>query len=90
VGGRAKPLESMGGKGFLGMPPAKGVPRRFLEMQRRMAPPPVVQTPGPVQVEERALPGDGVSGGVDVGPGHVKGNVQQGPAAVKAEDVATT
>ncbi|KAF2027595.1 YL1-domain-containing protein [Setomelanomma holmii] len=34
VGGRAKPLESMGGKGFLGMPPAKGVPRRFLEMQK--------------------------------------------------------
>ncbi|KAF1917315.1 YL1 nuclear protein-domain-containing protein, partial [Ampelomyces quisqualis] len=35
VGGRAKPLESMGGKGFLGMPPAKGVPRRFLEMQKK-------------------------------------------------------
>ncbi|KAH8724309.1 hypothetical protein GQ44DRAFT_773238 [Phaeosphaeriaceae sp. PMI808] len=36
VGGRAKPLESMGGKGFLGMPPVKGVPRRFLEMQKKV------------------------------------------------------
>jgi vacuolar protein sorting-associated protein 72 len=45
VGGRAKPLESMGGKGFLGMPPAKGVPRRFLEMQKKsMAPPPPAVT----------------------------------------------
>ena len=35
VGGRAKPLESMGGKGFLGMPPAAGVPRRFLEMSKK-------------------------------------------------------
>ncbi|KAI8942123.1 hypothetical protein NX059_000214 [Plenodomus lindquistii] len=36
VGGRAKPLESMGGKGFLGMPPAKHVPRRFMEMGKRV------------------------------------------------------
>ncbi|KAH7374366.1 YL1 nuclear protein-domain-containing protein, partial [Pyrenochaeta sp. MPI-SDFR-AT-0127] len=41
VGGRAKPLESMsGGKGFLGMPPAKNVPRRFWEMggERKVIP----------------------------------------------------
>ncbi|KAF2448251.1 YL1-domain-containing protein, partial [Karstenula rhodostoma CBS 690.94] len=31
VGGRAKPMESRG-KGFLGMAPAAGVPKRFLEM----------------------------------------------------------
>jgi len=37
VGGRAKPLESMGGKGFLGMPPAKNVPRRFWEMSTLQA-----------------------------------------------------
>ena len=34
VGGRAKPMESRG-KGFLGMAPAAGVPRRFLEMERK-------------------------------------------------------
>ena len=90
VGGRAKPLESMGGKGFLGMPPAKGVPRRFLEMQTRMAPPPVVPTPESARVEDRALSGDGLSGEVDVGTRHVEGNVQHGPAAVKMEHVATT
>ncbi len=49
VGGRAKPLESMGGKGFLGMPPAKNVPRRFWEMsspsRKVMAPPPPTPTP---------------------------------------------
>ncbi|KAF1961931.1 YL1-domain-containing protein [Byssothecium circinans] len=33
VGGRAKPMEGMG-KGFSGMPPVRGVPKRFLEMQR--------------------------------------------------------
>ncbi|KAF2819362.1 YL1-domain-containing protein [Ophiobolus disseminans] len=49
VGGRAKPLESMGGKGFLGMPPAKGVPRRFLEMPKKVMAPPV-QTAAPVEV----------------------------------------
>ncbi|EUC38330.1 hypothetical protein COCCADRAFT_83158 [Bipolaris zeicola 26-R-13] len=52
VGGRAKPLESMGGKGFLGMPPAKNVPRRFVEMssprsgKKNMPPPPPTPTPG--------------------------------------------
>ncbi|EMD63618.1 hypothetical protein COCSADRAFT_91770 [Bipolaris sorokiniana ND90Pr] len=51
VGGRAKPLESMGGKGFLGMPPAKNVPRRFWEMssprsgKKNMPPPPPTPTP---------------------------------------------
>lgn len=34
VGGRAKPMEGMG-KGFSGMPPVRGVPKRFLEMQRQ-------------------------------------------------------
>jgi vacuolar protein sorting-associated protein 72 len=33
VGGRAKPMVGMG-KGYLGMPPVRGVPERFLEMQR--------------------------------------------------------
>lgn len=33
VGGRAKPMQSRG-KGFLGMAPAAGVPKRFLEMQK--------------------------------------------------------
>ncbi|KAE8863603.1 hypothetical protein PTNB73_06810 [Pyrenophora teres f. teres] len=52
VGGRAKPLESMGGKGFLGMPPAKNVPRRFWETStsqaqahKRVVPPPTPTTP---------------------------------------------
>ncbi|KAL6705142.1 hypothetical protein ACN47E_007247 [Coniothyrium glycines] len=37
VGGRAKPLESMqGGKGFLGMPPCKNVPRRFWESRGKV------------------------------------------------------
>ncbi|KAF7443085.1 YL1 multi-domain protein [Pyrenophora tritici-repentis] len=52
VGGRAKPLESMGGKGFLGMPPAKNVPRRFWEMStsqaqapKRVVPPSTPTTP---------------------------------------------
>ncbi|KAK7181758.1 hypothetical protein PSPO01_12208 [Paraphaeosphaeria sporulosa] len=36
VGGRAKPMESRG-KGFLGMAPAAGVPRRFLEMETKRA-----------------------------------------------------
>ncbi len=43
VGGRARPLESMsGGKGFLGMPPAKNVPRRFWDMsaEKKTVPPP--------------------------------------------------
>jgi vacuolar protein sorting-associated protein 72 len=48
VGGRAKPLESMGGKGFLGMPPAKGVPRRFLEMPKKVSAPIAVQIPARV------------------------------------------
>ncbi|KAL6150308.1 hypothetical protein ACJQWK_00105 [Exserohilum turcicum] len=53
VGGRAKPLETMGGKGFLGMPPAKNVPRRFWEMSsprtvKKSAPhPPPTPTPTP-------------------------------------------
>jgi vacuolar protein sorting-associated protein 72 len=63
VGGRAKPLESMGGKGFLGMPPAKGVPKRFLEMQRK------------VEVPAVAAPGgasDGAAQSVAQGDGEVK------------------
>jgi vacuolar protein sorting-associated protein 72 len=56
VGGRAKPLESMGGKGFLGMPPAAGVPRRFLEMQKKTAPPPAAS--GETQGQTPAQPQD--------------------------------
>jgi vacuolar protein sorting-associated protein 72 len=79
VGGRAKPLESMGGKGFLGMPPAKGVPRRFLEMQKKtVAPPrPVVTAETPVQ------------DGVVSAPSEMEG-VQQGAETVKTENVVAT
>ncbi|CBX97374.1 hypothetical protein IAQ61_007204 [Plenodomus lingam] len=47
VGGRAKPLESMQGKGFLGMPPAKNVPKRFGEMlpKKPVAPLPASSAP---------------------------------------------
>lgn len=64
VGGRARPLESMGGKGFLGMPPAKNVPRRFWEMsspsRKVMAPPPPTPTPAtklqtPVQEQVQSV-----------------------------------
>jgi vacuolar protein sorting-associated protein 72 len=77
VGGRAKPLESMGGKGFLGMPPAKGVPRRFLEMQKKvpMAPPPV-QAPVP------QTPGAGDS----VAAEPAAASLQQDAEAVKTEE----
>jgi vacuolar protein sorting-associated protein 72 len=75
VGGRAKPLESMGGKGFLGMPPAKGVPRRFLEMQKKTVAPPM---PAPVDVPSQT------SG---LGDNSKTGSVQQDPSAVKNEEV---
>jgi vacuolar protein sorting-associated protein 72 len=76
VGGRAKPLESMGGKGFLGMPPAKGVPRRFLEMQKKsMAPPPPVVT---AQQDAGGLAPSVAEGG------------QQETETVKMEDVVVT
>jgi vacuolar protein sorting-associated protein 72 len=78
VGGRAKPLESMGGKGFLGMPPAKGVPRRFLEMQKKpMAPPPAASAEAPLQ--ESAVPTTPVVEGV-----------QQGSETVKTEGTVAT
>jgi vacuolar protein sorting-associated protein 72 len=54
VGGRAKPLESMGGKGFLGMPPAAGVPRRFLEMSKK--PPHQAPAPAPASKVAPATP----------------------------------
>jgi len=55
VGGRAKPMQSRG-KGFLGMAPAAGVPKRFLEMEKKAAvaavPPSLLPPPPPaVQVE---------------------------------------
>tara|TARA_R110002003_G_scaffold40_6_gene2653 strand:- start:9621 stop:11795 length:2175 start_codon:yes stop_codon:yes gene_type:complete len=78
VGGRAKPLESMGGKGFLGMPPAKGVPKRFLEMQK-----PVVQTQMSV---EKPLQAAGT--GEVVEPPATGENVQQGVEMVKTESAA--
>ncbi|RMZ67905.1 signal transducer [Pyrenophora seminiperda CCB06] len=53
VGGRAKPLESMGGKGFLGMPPAKNVPRRFWEMSSTQA---QAQAQAQVHAQKRAAP----------------------------------
>ncbi|OAL48321.1 YL1-domain-containing protein [Pyrenochaeta sp. DS3sAY3a] len=54
VGGRAKPLESMqGSKGFLGMPPAKNVPRRFWEMAepKKRASPVEGQASGSAQMQ---------------------------------------
>jgi vacuolar protein sorting-associated protein 72 len=79
VGGRAKPLESIGGKGFLGMPPAKGVPRRFLEMQKKtMAPPPPTPLERPPQTP-----------GVGSAPQTAEG-VQQGSETVKTEDAVVT
>ncbi|KAF2126105.1 YL1-domain-containing protein [Dothidotthia symphoricarpi CBS 119687] len=83
VGGRAKPLESMGGKGFLGMPPAAGVPRRFLEM-RRMGPPPMpalapTPTPAPASAPSQMPVVDAASE-----------SARRGPAVVKVEDVAGT
>lgn len=88
VGGRAKPLESMGGKGFLGMPPAKGVPRRFLEMQKKSAAPPSTVTTGTAQ-SEGAGPGtpaskEGVGGTTD---GASAEQPKQSPAGVKSESV---
>jgi len=68
VGGRAKPLEGLGGKGFLGMPPAKGVPRRFLEMQRKVA---VVETAVSAGVETQVSAG-GEAMAVEGGAGEVK------------------
>jgi vacuolar protein sorting-associated protein 72 len=87
VGGRAKPLESMGGKGFLGMPPAKGVPRRFLEMQKKAMAPPPPATPMPALVEGTPQ----TSGGVDVlASDSVAESAQQGPEVVKSEHVIAT
>jgi len=67
VGGRAKPLESMGGKGFLGMPPAKNVPRRFWEMSssranKKSMPPPSTHAVPPPQTPTPATQGVGVVG----------------------------
>jgi vacuolar protein sorting-associated protein 72 len=86
VGGRAKPLESMGGKGFLGMPPAKGVPRRFLEMQKRVPmAPPLVQTQGSVEVPPQ-------KSGVVEGAGNepAAGIAPQRSEVVKTEDPVVT
>lgn len=83
VGGRAKPLESMGGKGFLGMPPAKGVPRRFLEMQKKVAAPAPVQTSvAPQTPMQSTMGGDASAVATPV-------DVQPAVNAVKMEDVAT-
>lgn len=78
VGGRAKPLESMGGKGFLGMPPAKGVPRRFLEMQK-----PVGQ---PQKSVEGVVPPVQIGPPVEVGAAVPAGeSIPPGPSEVKME-----
>ncbi|KAF2852631.1 YL1-domain-containing protein [Plenodomus tracheiphilus IPT5] len=81
VGGRARPLESMGGKGFLGMPPAKNVPRRFGEMGRRVVQSTGVVTSGPgmaeavvgsVEAENKGEGGGGAAMGMPVTPREVK------------------
>ncbi|KAF1970728.1 YL1-domain-containing protein [Bimuria novae-zelandiae CBS 107.79] len=88
VGGRAKPMQSRG-KGFLGMAPAAGVPRRFLEMEKKApvkpAPAPAVQTPiEPKAVE--AVVGEMVDGGAEP----LKENQAPAPAEiVKTEQAAT-
>ena len=74
----------MGGKGFLGMPPAKGVPRRFLEMPRKVAvAPPVVQTSVQEGAAKTPAPGAVEGAGMDV-------PVLEIAAAVKTEDVVAT
>jgi vacuolar protein sorting-associated protein 72 len=92
VGGRAKPLESMGGKGFLGMPPAKNVPRRFWEMsspsRKVMAPPPPTPTPAAkaqeqVQSVEGPPPTQGGADNITVATPGV--GAQQSSEPVKAE-----
>ncbi|KAF2640994.1 YL1-domain-containing protein [Massarina eburnea CBS 473.64] len=54
VGGRAKPMMGMG-KGFSGMPPVRGVPKRFLEMPKTVASAGPSQTP---QVQAQGSPAD--------------------------------
>lgn len=81
VGGRAKPLESMGGKGFLGMPPAKGVPRRFLEMPKKVAAPPMPPTVGGEASKDVLVVGD------DAPAASAADSVQQGVEMVKTEKV---
>lgn len=88
VGGRAKPLESMGGKGFLGMPPAKNVPKRFGEMTRRVVPPPSASPGGAASTEALAVsdPVHSVeSPVVAAATGVVATNTPSKPPAVKAE-----
>ncbi|KAH7408557.1 YL1 nuclear protein-domain-containing protein [Phaeosphaeria sp. MPI-PUGE-AT-0046c] len=80
VGGRAKPLESMGGKGFLGMPPAKGVPRRFLEMQKKVVAPP----PPPTEASKETHVVDN-----DAAASPPTGSVPEIVETVKTEKVAT-
>ncbi|CAI6334491.1 unnamed protein product [Periconia digitata] len=63
VGGRAKPMVGMG-KGFLGMAPARGVPKRFLEMQREVVGAAKKNTEGAAAVPAAGggSSGDGVGG----------------------------
>ncbi|CAO2651538.1 Nn.00g041080.m01.CDS01 [Neocucurbitaria sp. VM-36] len=95
VGGRAKPLESMqGGKGFLGMPPAKNVPRQFWEMLKKTSPTTTMaapsqtsgqaqtvgETPASASMPTPTLSGRSVAAAPEVG--------QQNPStAVKTEAV---
>jgi vacuolar protein sorting-associated protein 72 len=96
VGGRAKPLESMGGKGFLGMPPAKNVPRGFWDrtFKRAMPPPPQVPaTPTPMDMTvgeiQTSVPVQTVEGTPGVREASVVATttvgVRQSPAPVKTE-----
>ncbi|KAL1605249.1 hypothetical protein SLS60_004793 [Paraconiothyrium brasiliense] len=72
VGGRAKPIESRG-KGFLGMAPAAGVPKRFLEMEKKASEAPAVQAVGDPKPVETVM-GE---------------NIAAVNAAVKTEETAT-
>lgn len=106
VGGRAKPLESMsGGKGFLGMPPAKNVPRRFWEMggEKKAMPPPPTTTSAdgqaPVSTGDRQQPvptqtqntvKTPVVGSADAIASTAPIPPQQSPAPVKTEAVSLT
>lgn len=82
VGGRAKPLESMGGKGFLGMPPAKNVPRRFWEMAAKKPVTVAVEGPTAAQGAKGAV---GETARVEEGKGVVETNVQVESGDVKME-----
>ncbi|KAJ4355853.1 uncharacterized protein N0V89_003874 [Didymosphaeria variabile] len=78
---RAKPMESRG-KGFLGMAPAAGVPKRFLEMEKKAPEAPAVQAVGDPKPVETVL-------GEKVTTGNASERCEGPATEVKAEETAT-